>query len=275
MKVTLFLLIAVTITYAQNNHTYFPHHIGNLWQWLDNRDSIITQEFIRDSIDQSGCTYIHTGDTSSPFTYWHWKISAGGDSVFYHPFKENLLKYKFPVEVDEVWMSSGTTATVREVFEITLFGITTTVAHLDYAHPDSAAVLHEYFAYGIGLNFYVVGSSSGNLAGSLINGIILGQVILNTENEVTPELNSFELFNNYPNPFNPVTNIEYQLSEPAFVYLRVYNTLGEQVKILVNEMQNSGRYSVRFNAEGLTSGVYFYKIESGDMKIVKNMILMK
>ena len=85
----------------------------------------------------------------------------------------------------------------------------------------------------------------------------------------------FELSQNYPNPFNPVTNLEFGISELGFVSLKVYNSLGKEVAVLVNELKPAGRYEVVFNGSNLSSGVYYYKIESGSFSAVKRMTLIK
>ena len=86
---------------------------------------------------------------------------------------------------------------------------------------------------------------------------------------------SFELSQNYPNPFNPSTVISYQLSVNSHVKLSIYNVLGMEVKTLVNEEKSVGSYEVRFDANGLSSGVYFYKIQAGEFMQSKKMLLTK
>ena len=80
---------------------------------------------------------------------------------------------------------------------------------------------------------------------------------------------------NYPNPFNPTTIIQYQIIEGGFVSIKVYDNLGREVAVLVNKEQPSGRYSVTFDASKLSSGVYFYTINAKDFNKVKKMILLR
>lgn len=72
----------------------------------------------------------------------------------------------------------------------------------------------------------------------------------------------FSLSQNYPNPFNPVTVIKYQIAAKSDVKLDVFNILGQRVKMLVNENQNSGKYKAQFNGEGFASGIYFYRLKT-------------
>jgi hypothetical protein len=85
----------------------------------------------------------------------------------------------------------------------------------------------------------------------------------------------YVLGQNYPNPFNPSTTLSYSLPQSGFVKLSVYNQIGEEVAQLVNENKEAGNYEVTFDASGLTSGVYFYKLSSGTFNDIKKMILVK
>lgn len=85
----------------------------------------------------------------------------------------------------------------------------------------------------------------------------------------------FSLYQNYPNPFNPVTQIRFDIPKQTMVTLRIYDVLGREVQKLVNEVRPAGSYIVDFNATGLSSGVYFYKLEAGDYSNVKRMMLIK
>jgi hypothetical protein len=86
---------------------------------------------------------------------------------------------------------------------------------------------------------------------------------------------SYSLSQNYPNPFNPTTTIQYALPFSGQVTLKVYNVLGQEVGSLVNQYEIAGRYSVRFNAGNLSSGLYFYRIQSGTYSSVRKMMLVK
>lgn len=87
--------------------------------------------------------------------------------------------------------------------------------------------------------------------------------------------NEFTLFNNYPNPFNPTTNISFNLPGSEFVELSVYNVLGQKVATLLNQQMTAGTHTVAFNARNLASGVYIYQIRAGSFVQNKTMMLVK
>ena len=96
--------------------------------------------------------------------------------------------------------------------------------------------------------------------------------ISNVNNEVP---SSFDLKQNFPNPFNPTTNINFSLPKSGFVTLKVYDMIGKEVATLVNEVKTAGNYIVGFNAANLPSGAYFYRLESNSFVDTKKMMLIK
>ncbi len=86
---------------------------------------------------------------------------------------------------------------------------------------------------------------------------------------------AFELAQNYPNPFNPVTMIRYQIPTAETVSLKVYDVLGKEVATLVSGRQEAGNYAVPFNASGLSSGMYFYRLQAGSFVETRKMMLVK
>jgi hypothetical protein len=96
--------------------------------------------------------------------------------------------------------------------------------------------------------------------------------ITHNENEVP---SSYSLSQNYPNPFNPSTKITYQLPKSENVRVTVFDLLGREVAVLVNEFKTAGTYNIEFNASQLSSGVYLYRIDAGEFKDVKKMVLVK
>jgi hypothetical protein len=85
----------------------------------------------------------------------------------------------------------------------------------------------------------------------------------------------FKLFQNYPNPFNPATDIKYDIPKESFVKLVIYDILGRELSVLVNETKKPGSYTVKWNPENLPSGVYINKLTAGDFEKTMKMILLK
>jgi len=110
-----------------------------------------------------------------------------------------------------------------------------------------------------------------NVNGESITGILDdGQ---NSTNSGIPD--RYELFQSYPNPFNPTTTIKYSIPRVSFVNIRIYDILGREVKTLVNEEKLPGMYSIQFNGGNFTSGVYFYRLQAGSFVETKKFILLK
>ncbi|MEJ2637453.1 MAG: T9SS type A sorting domain-containing protein, partial [Calditrichia bacterium] len=94
--------------------------------------------------------------------------------------------------------------------------------------------------------------------------------------QAVPEISrSYALFQNYPNPFNPTTTIELALPHSGFATLKIYNILGEEVATLVSERLTAGKYKYEWDAGGLASGVYLYRIETGSFIETRKLILLK
>jgi hypothetical protein len=85
----------------------------------------------------------------------------------------------------------------------------------------------------------------------------------------------YALRQNYPNPFNPVTVIQYQLPLPDRVKLTVYDIMGREVMVLVNEEQKAGYYQLEFNAGHLASGIYIYRLQTGQFVSTKKMVVIR
>ena len=104
----------------------------------------------------------------------------------------------------------------------------------------------------------------------------LGGGTVGIDEQETEEIpTTFSLSQNYPNPFNPTTTIKYSIPNAGLVTLSVFNILGEQVKTLINQEMSAGNHTVQFNASGLASGIYLYRIQAGSFIQTKKMILLK
>ena len=98
-------------------------------------------------------------------------------------------------------------------------------------------------------------------------------VSVERENSQIPE--TYALSQNYPNPFNPATQINFSVPQASVVHITIYDIVGREVEVLVNEYLDAGNYTTNWNAANYSSGVYFYRMETGSFAQVKKMILMK
>ncbi|MCG3154855.1 MAG: hypothetical protein DKINENOH_01451 [bacterium] len=99
--------------------------------------------------------------------------------------------------------------------------------------------------------------------------------ITDVNDDVPQVIQSYALSQNYPNPFNPSTTISFDLVSPELVTLKVFDAQGREVALVASGAFNAGRHSFTFDAQGLPSGTYFYRIQAGDFKAVRKMVLMK
>lgn len=85
----------------------------------------------------------------------------------------------------------------------------------------------------------------------------------------------YNLTANYPNPFNPTTTIEFQIPQPEHVVLKIFDILGNEVAVLIDEMKTEGKFRFEFNARDLKSGIYFYRLQAGNFSEIKKMVIIK
>jgi len=133
-------------------------------------------------------------------------------------------------------------------------------------------------------SFSLIGQPAVGISASNNNKVILGFLSeLAIRGSVTSSddptnniiLLVYDLYQNYPNPFNPTTTIKYTIPQTSFITLKVFDILGREVAVLVNEEKPAGSYEVDFNASQLSSGVYIYQLKSGSFIQIKKMVLIR
>lgn len=149
------------------------------------------------------------------------------------------------------------------------------------------SVFLDQYQYRLFTNFGLVsyfhsfdfGSDHQSLKGAVINGIVYGDTTVTDINDQADPGISFSLFQNYPNPFNPITTIKYSIpstgSHLNLVSLKIFDVLGKEVAILVNEEKSAGNYYFKFDGSKLASGIYFYQLKSGSFTATKKLMLIK
>jgi hypothetical protein len=123
---------------------------------------------------------------------------------------------------------------------------------------------------------YIIAGSISDPEGYSDVWLVKISPVINAIDE-TPNIviNNLILQQNYPNPFNPKTIINYQIVKNSHVTLQIYDITGRKIKTLINKNHNIGEYFVSFDANGLASGVYIYKLTAGDVIKSRKMLLLR
>lgn len=149
-----------------------------------------------------------------------------------------------------------------------------TTISLQAGSSNSVVVEYSHNSGNSGMFFRWSGSNPINVVPT--KNLVPNTDILEVSNELVYENpTEFTLAQNYPNPFNPSTNIEFSLPRSGQIKLSVFNTLGQTVQVLVDELRNEGSHTITFDASSLSSGVYFYRLEYDGKALVNKMILLK
>jgi len=124
------------------------------------------------------------------------------------------------------------------------------------------------------LLIFVIFSLGINLSAETKNHFDNNLEVVGSE-KTTNISDDYRLYQNFPNPFNPATIINYKINQRGFVTLKVFDIAGRELSTLINELRNAGAHSITFNGSYLSSGVYFYKLESNGFIETKRMMLVK
>jgi hypothetical protein len=178
-----------------------------------------------------------------------------------------------------LWVSNDSRGTNMEYTHLTWYGYDVTAKAIvdsfslpyDDSQPPSAT---DQFPRGLAFN------STGNIAYVGLFGTSYDRLYrFSSPVGVKPDPNTvaadYTLSQNYPNPFNPSTDIKFSVKDAGLVTLKVYDILGKEVAVLVNETLNNGAYSVKFDASNLSSGTYVYRLTVNGNQLTKKMLLMK
>ncbi|HET55258.1 MAG TPA: T9SS type A sorting domain-containing protein [Ignavibacteria bacterium] len=221
---------------------------------------------VEDITGEDSRSRLENGDLVMSNNYW-WGFGAGNDWL--------------TIASGDQWVVDHLAANNNHLVDPQLRGISrTTDKGLD-PRPQLATT-----AVNVGDQFFVPTNYAGAFDPN--NGLwtegwtalsVLGytpQTVVGIEEKYDSEIPvSFDLSQNYPNPFNPSTKIQFTMPEAGNVKLTVYNVLGQKVAELINDFKSAGIYTINWNAENLSSGMYIYKLESGANIITKKMTLLK
>ena len=227
------------------------------------------------------------------YNRWVRVDSTTGSLYYYNPangcpyyYKESLIDSLAAVEGDEMTFCGAIyPATFFGCIRddtLTIFSHSSVFKEFELAFYAGSRSSYEYrkYAYGFGLYEKIeteyVFYSKTILKGCIIDGVVYGDTSTVGINQVGISIpDAFSLHQNYPNPFNPSTKIKFGIPKGALVKLKIYDILGREVAVLVNEKLDPGVYQYDWNASVLPSGVYFYRLSAGDFTQTKRMVLIK
>jgi len=182
-----------------------------------------------------------------------WQTASETDNAGFEVRRTELIN-----GVEQEWLTIASYQTTPS-----LAGQGTTSQAHNYTYTDAGVQVGKTYRYAL---------RSVDLNGTIHD---YPQTVTVEVNMLAPKVYTYKLEQNYPNPFNPSTRIIYQVAAATNVKLEVFDMLGRKVATLVNERKDAGEYSVNFNASGLSSGVYFYRLQTDKFTQTKKMILMK
>ena len=260
-------LVALSISSAQIPNAGFETWSGGSpTGWITTNAGTILP--ITQSSDAHGGTSAMQGTTLSVFTI-NYPAEAYADFSINSRYSSLKGWYKYsPVGGDSLYIHAiffkGTTgvaytqfSTAASVSSYTQF--TAPITYFSSTVPDTAYI-----------EIFIIPSGSSYHAGTVfkIDDLSFGAPT-DVEESFSVKPNVFALSQNYPNPFNPSTTISFSVPTRSFVSLKVFDCLGKEVGIIVSEELSAGNYSRQWNASSLTSGVYFYRLQSGSFTDTK------
>jgi len=280
MNKTIVLLLLLFLN--ANAQDYFPSGVGNSWTYCSSYDTTHKGTYlIKDTLTLEGKEYFLYGSDNSTdndtlckdedsnvwkresgILYKWFDFTKDSGAVYYYP---GFTLDPFNVLVRK-YLVSETYAKVFENCIQLLFDIPT------YVDDE----VYYTFAPEIGLI-----KKGGAWSNAVLYSAIINNIPVSIQNDLRDVPTRFSLTQNFPNPFNPTTQIQYALPNSSDVSITVYNTLGQIVKTFNEGEKASGSYSINFNGEGLSSGVYLYSINTMSMdgkqyfRATKKMLLIK
>ncbi len=302
MKHYLILLFVISVFKSICGQSVVPLDIGNKWIFnvveitrhttpsIDTSIYIKTYEVMKDTIISIYTTYFKSYKVlvtyNSKIDYEYWDADSNKFYILYYsnyPFyPPYIVKYDAQIKKDTTdWLNN-----YIKLYEMNFLNIQNRAAQESSSHVGILDHRWEFY-YTTALNFGIIKikvitqgftflqETLETIKGAYINGIIYGDTITTSIRNQNSLYEFYILSQNYPNPFNPTTKIVYSIPTTSFVKLKVYDILGREVAALVDEEKSVGSYNIEFNGSGLSSGIYFYKIQAGDYSSVKKMILVK
>jgi len=299
------LLLCLIMSVNGFSQDYFPLKIGNrfvyLYQWSSSvhgggssGGEKLQVMRITDTTTINGKKYYNCSGIPTIVSGWV-RVDTNTKSLYKYDLSNSCVFYYKEILVDSLGMinpgveNSCNNFGFEGISADSLFAFYCNQVHFSHLilmNNLPSGEHHRYYNKKFGFKYYSWNYSSTStsasehytLKGCIIDGIMYGDTTgitigispINTENP-----SSFSLSQNIPNPFNPITNIKFSIINSGDVKFVVYDIQGREIQTLVNERLQPGSYEVTFDGSQLSSGVYFYKLISGNYTFTKKMVLLK
>jgi hypothetical protein len=285
---SLSLLLSAEPGYTQPDSvlSYMPLDIGNQWQYKVHY--IVYGPPHTDTTTYYSVSMVER-DTTMPNGYQYQVLKNASEAKYIHIDSTTACVYEYEgnssrgLKTDSLRCSEGDLfgrGSLCDFIEIaSVLNHQTWIMGISRPRPD-ITVSHT-LAMDLGIIYQYVYKSFGwgreeiyTLVYAKINGVEYGELVNSTE-DISNRISSYTLHQNFPNPFNPITTINYDVPERSLVSLKIYDVLGNEIATVVDEEKIAGEYEIVFNSETLPSGVYFYQLKVREYVETKKMVLMK
>ena len=305
-KIVVIILVSFISVFSQTDSikdelNYYPLHAGNYFEYIHKSwefpyppdTTMYSITVLTDTTLANGETYKILQKQSIPNGKYSFnifeRIDSATGSIYRYDDDYNLSN--FERKIDSLFAKPGDTVNVSRdgysswgyfqticlsIKENTVLGLPTLIK----SFRDESFIPGLDYELAAGLGFYSDYScefscGATQLVYAIVNGEEYGTTITSVGENIGRLPKTFKLLQNYPNPFNPSTTISYSLPQNGFVRLIVFDMLGREAATIVNKKQTGGNYKVEFNANNLPSGIYFYRLQSGNFTETKKMILLR
>lgn len=306
--ISLFLIVlfssAKSYSADTNAVAYFPMKVGNVYvfeyrNFISNEIRRLKSVIMRDSVFSNGHRYFSFSNYPLFNNGLWYRVDSITGSIYRHDPSAGCSLYDHEIFFDSLAALPGNAiyncnvSAERSCQAITTMPFFTGEVlrkRFNYYHSNPPPAGYEsnstYYAKGFGLHMFdFIGMGHFTpfqyrytILGCVFGGIVYGDTVMYPVG-IIPLTSSvpdkFSLSQNFPNPFNPTTNINFDIPKNSFVKLKIYDVSGKELTSLVNENLNAGSYNYQWDASSFTSGVYFYRIETNDFIETKRMILLK
>ncbi len=282
LKIIIIAILFPVFLTAQVNDSldFFPHHVGDIWQYISYPDGSFTELRITKIDTNYNNNSLYNLLFYNNNSTWGYRINLDS-GIVYIP-ESNFPWYKLNVDVGTIWTREPMVEWVKywDDSQETWNGINlnTKIYYNYYGNePDSLsdyAGSADILARGIGILRHQWEGGKNELIGCIINGKKYG-TILSEIKEINTLPEDFILKQKYPNPFNPSTTIEYSVPANSNITIKIFNILGKEVRTLLKGYQQKGKHKIIFSACNLSTGVYFYTLYSNSRTVTKHLLLLK